>query len=173
MTASENLSIGTIRTSFGVKGWMKLTSHSGEWTHFSDLALVVLEDPRSKRCREYRVEGFQMHHGGGVMKLQGIDSPEEAKTLSRFEILVPRELAAPLQDDEWYLKDLEGLSVLNPEGDRIGRVAGVIESSDDLLEVERDDGSSFLVPFRKEFVAEPDIADRSIVLNADWLADEL
>ena len=166
------LAIGTIRTAWGLKGWVKLSSFSGEWDHFESLDSILLRKPGEDRTREYTVEDFRMHQGLGMFKLAGVDSPEAGKRLAGFEILVPRDLAAPLGRDEWYLGDLTGLDLTDGSDGVYGRIVAVIESADDLLEVERPEGSRFLVPFRTEFVEEPDMSRRCVVLKAPWLAEE-
>ena len=168
----DMIAIGTVRTAWGVMGWLKLNSHSGEWTHFSDLKSVILKARDRDRKREYQVEGFRMQQGGGLMKLTGVDSPEAGKTLAGYEILVPRESAAALNDDEWYLSDLVGLSLVDAAGTTLGEIVGIIESADDLLEIRKSDGKQFIVPFRSQFVEEPDIEKGTLVLTALWLMEE-
>ncbi|MCG8451586.1 MAG: ribosome maturation factor RimM [Spirochaetales bacterium] len=172
MSGTQNICIGAVRTAWGVRGWVKLISFSGEWQHFSDLETVSLRPRKGGVAREYQVEGFRLHHGGGLLKFAGIESPEAAKTLSGCEILVSKEQGAPLQDDEWYLSDLVGLQMIASDGQIFGTVVGVVESADDLLEVERSSGSRFLVPFRKEFVGEPDLENGTVELTAPQLAEE-
>ena len=166
------IAIGSIRTAWGVKGWLKLSSHSGEWDHFASLESVVLRPPRGGRDQRHVVEEFRVLNGQGMFKLKGIDTPEAGKRLANFDIMVPRSDAAPLGEDEWYLSDLVGLTMTDDGGRVLGRIVGIIESSDDLLEVSRDGGGLFYVPFRKAFVAEPDLEAERIVLTAAWLADE-
>lgn len=108
-----------------------------------------------------------------MMKLAGVDSPEAGKHLAGSEILVTQNNAASLRDGEWYQKDLIGLSLVDPDGESFGRIVSVIEAADDLLEIERPDHRRFLVPFRREFVGEPNLTKGLLVLNASWLAEEL
>lgn len=105
------------------------------------------------------------------MKLAGIDSPEAGKTLSGSEILVPKEMAAPLNDNEWYLGDLIGLSLVDDNGNVLGEIVGLVEAADDLLEIKQTDGKQLLVPFRAQFVGEPDLEKRTLVLTAPWLME--
>jgi len=167
----ELIVIGIVRTAWGLKGWLKLKSFSGEWEHFSHLESVNLRSRKSLREREYQVEGFRMLHGGGLIKLAGIDTPEDGKAFAGYEILVPRESGASLNENEWYLGDLVGLSLIDPEGNRIGEITGIVESADDLLDIRKTDGESTLIPFRSEFVGEPDIEKGELVLTALWLMD--
>lgn len=163
--------MGTVGKTFGVHGWMKLHSYSGEWGHFAALDSAVLRRPKEHRRTEYRIEGFRMHRGRGLFKFRGIDTPEEGKRLSGSEILVPREYGAPLKKDEWYLDDLVGLEVRGECGTLHGEVVGLIEAADDLLEVRRPDGTCFFIPFRSRFVSEPDTERGKLTLKADWLAE--
>lgn len=168
----ELIAIGTVRTAWGVKGWLKLASFSGEWSHFAELDTVNLKAVNRNQTREYKVEGFRLQQGGGLMKLAGIDTPEVGKTLAGSEILVPRDHAAQLNDDEWYLGDLIGLSLTDEQGSVLGEIIGFVEAADDLLEIRKPDGSRFLVPFRSQFVGEPDLENGRIVLTAEWMLDQ-
>jgi 16S rRNA processing protein RimM len=165
------IAIGTVRTAWGLGGWVKLSSYSGEWDHFASLKTVSLKSMPSGRIREYVIEGFRFHQGAGQFKFSGVDSPESAKTLSGTEILVSRKDAAALDEDEWYIADLIGLRVLDVDGNQLGQVTSTVSTSDDLLEVETPAGKKFLVPFRKEFVGEPDIERGTLVLTALWVME--
>ncbi len=166
------VAIGTVRTAWGVKGWLKLKSFSGEWDHFSALEKITLRNRHNLRDKDYRVEEFRMLQGGGLIKLAGIDNPEDGRLLAGCELLVPRELGAALKENEWYLGDLVGLALVNPEGTVLGEITGIVESADDLLEIRKTDGKSVLIPFRSDFVGEPDIDKGVLVLTALWLMDE-
>ena len=84
------------------------------------------------------------------MKLSGIDTPEDVKKYSRWEIVVPRDKACPLDENEWYVEDLKRCSlVYYPDGEKtggkgglenggvvVGKITDVMEGgSGDLLEI--------------------------------------
>jgi len=107
------------------------------------------------------------------MRFNGIDSPEEAKKLGGAEIIAGREFAAPLGEDEYYVEDLKGLSVLSQEGVFLGHIREFIEGGGgDLAEIEIPGGKRRLVPFRREFFGPPDFDSQSIVLLSEWILDE-
>ena len=92
----ERLVIGLVRTSHGLKGHLKVHSLSGEVDHFFDLEEVTIR--KNGRERIYPVEEFKLLGEILLMKLRGIDNPEDAKTLAAAEILVSRDQAAPLEE---------------------------------------------------------------------------
>lgn len=53
----DEIAIGKIRTSHGVKGFLKVLSFSGETEHFFDLKEFVLKKKRKDKdtdCRKYK-----------------------------------------------------------------------------------------------------------------------
>jgi len=81
---------------------------------------------------------------------------------------IDRSALPPLEEGEYYYADLIGLPAVDREGNAIGQVIEVENyGAGDLLEIEREDGTRSLIPFK------PGIADlegSKIVLNPDFLA---
>jgi 16S rRNA processing protein RimM len=67
---------------------------------------------------------------------------------------------------EWYHADLIGLRVEYRDGMATGRVKSVANyGAGDILEVERDDGSTVFLPFTKKVVPEVDVEGGRIVVE--------
>lgn len=106
---TEQFVVGIVRSSHGLTGEFKVESTSGEYSHFAGMEEVTLTDGTvSKKCK---VERTSVGTGTLFMKVAEINSPEEAAKYNRWEIVVPRKNAHPLQKDEWYIEDLKGCSV--------------------------------------------------------------
>ncbi len=167
MNASD-IAIGCIRKTHGVKGYLKVMSYSGEWEHFYSLDRITLK--HDGKARSYLVEAVQPHGGEVLLKLEGINSPEEGRPLSGWDIWVPREQAAALRHDEYYHADLEGCEVVL-DGSPVGRVKRIQEAgADELLEIETGNGLK-LVPFNKVFIHKVDIEKKKIELLEGWILD--
>ena len=164
----SRLAIGTIRTSHGVSGFLKVRSFSGEVEHFTRLRQVYIggqADPVP-----YEVEQVLPSKSGEVLlKLKGLDTPEAARRLSGKELWAERQDAAPLKEGEYYLADLAGCRVIHG-GAEVGRIRSVIEGgAADLLEVVDAEGRSFLIPFLSKFVGEVDVQHGTIELMEESL----
>lgn len=165
----EKIAIGNIRTSHGVKGYMKVRSFSGELEHFLKLKEVALR----KDSREifFNVEDIKKQSAGLLIKLEKINSPEEAKKYANWEIWVDRKNAAPLSRGEFYSSDLNDCSLVY-NGEALGTVKAVCDGGIyDLLEVEKTDGKTVMVPFHKEYLGKIDIKTRKIELKVDWILE--
>ncbi len=75
---------------------------------------------------------------------------------------VPREALPPLAEGEYYHADLIGLSVVDTDGAAVGTVVAVENfGAGDILEIEKPDRRTFMVPLIPEAV--PEIGDRVVV----------
>jgi 16S rRNA processing protein RimM len=164
----ERFSAALIGPPFGLKGFVKVRSLSGEFDHLLKLKQVVLKQGDREQVRELEAaEGAPSL----VMKFRGIDSPEAAKTLTGAELLVGRDEAAPLGQDEYYIEDLKGLEVW--EGAEVlGSISDVLEGGGgSLVELQLRNGETRLVPFRDEFFGEVDIEGKRARLLCRWILE--
>jgi 16S rRNA processing protein RimM len=126
--------------------------------------------------RRYEVEETGGTPASFVMKFRGVGTPEAAKLLAGAEIVVPRDGAAPLAEDEFYIEDLRGIRVILGTGEGSAEVVGSIVDVVDggggqLLEVRLNDGSSRLLPFRNEFFGDIDLSAGTAVLRERWMLE--
>jgi len=163
----ERLAIGLIRTSHGVKGNIKVKSFSGETDHFFQLKKVYIK--KGDRFIPYRVESAGGSHSSLLLKLEGIDTREEALCLRGEVLWVDRSDAIPLKQREYYYADLSRCNVYHQEKE-IGRVITVIEGGvSDILEVVTLQGKTIMVPFDEHFIAEINMEEKGIYLNEDFV----
>jgi 16S rRNA processing protein RimM len=90
--------------------------------------------------------------------------------LNGWEIWVPRESAAPLDEGEFYVADLASCSLVC-QGVVVARVVGVVDGAQALLlEVESSaDQKKYLVPFMSQYIGTVDLERKEMELLAPWL----
>lgn len=146
---------------------MRVHSLSGETGHFLRLSEVSLR--KEGREADFAVEKCAEAAGGVLLKLKGIDSPEEARKYSSWEVWVPRDKAAPLKDGEYYFADLCRCALVF-RGERIGDIRSVLETGPAaMLEVLTPGGKSHMIPFVNEHIGEIDLAEGTVELKTEWL----
>jgi 16S rRNA processing protein RimM len=135
--------------------------------------------------KNYKIESIEVGRNRTFIKLCGIDSPEDAKSLLGAEMLVERGNASPLEENEFYIEDLKGLELVDAgqAGEVYGKIVDVIEGAGSLLLVElagetgagaegggaEKKQKTALVPFRSEFIGEVDMKKRTCILLAPWI----
>ena len=158
--------MGAVVKTHGVHGFLRVKSYSGETDHLTRLRQVKVGDSRS--MREYEVEAVRTAGRDILMKLSGVDSPEEGVLLRGADLWVDRSEACPLNDGEYYVADLCGCAVFQ-SGAQVGTVRSIVESgAADLIEITALGGREFFVPFVDEYVGEIDLAQRSICLKEGY-----
>jgi 16S rRNA processing protein RimM len=153
--------VGRVAGAFGVKGEVRITSFTAEPLALVDYRTLLREDGSPGLT----VLGGRVAKGGVVVRTQEIETREQAEAARGLRLYIPRAvLPAPKDEDEFYIADLVGLSVVSPAGEALGRVRSVRDfGAGDLLEIEPPAGDSWWLPFTREAVPEVSIAERRIV----------
>jgi 16S rRNA processing protein RimM len=108
-----------------------------------------------------------------ILRLDGCDRREDAEALRGEELTVPRSVAPPLEEDEWWVEDLVGCAV-HDAGRRVGVVRNMLAlPSCEVLEVTREDGNGeLLVPLVGDAVREVDVEAREIDIDLRFLGED-
>ena len=105
----EFLEIGQIVNTFGIKGMVKIKPFTDDINRFDDLEKIYIEKNNTKK--EYEIEEVKYHKGMVLMKLKGVNTPEEAELLRNYYLKVKREDEPELEEGTYYIVDLIGLDV--------------------------------------------------------------
>ena len=131
--------------------------------------------------REVELIGHWLHKGGIVLHFAGVDSISAAEELAGLVVAIPLAERAKLAEDEVYIGDLIGCTLVDVSG--IGRsgsepvVVGRIEDVDRTagpvaLLVVRGAAGEVLVPFAKSYLRRVDVDGRRVEMALpDGLAD--
>jgi 16S rRNA processing protein RimM len=153
--------VGRVAGAFGIKGEVRITSFTGEPMALVDYKTLLREDGSPGLT----LAGGRVAKGGVVARAREIETREQAEAARGLRLYIPRALLPPVEDeDEFYIADLVGLSVVSPDGAPLGRVRSVRDfGAGDLLEIEPPAGDSWWLPFTKDAVPEVSMAERRIV----------
>ena len=170
----ERIAVGIIRKAHGVRGEASIEPWTDSADRFEELEAVTLVSPDDALTRELRVESVRPHGERALMKFAGIDSPEEVQTLHNWTVEIPADQARALDEDEYFLHDLIGLTLIDAEGRQRGVVTDTYEGGGGiLLHVKRADGKEFDVPFAADLCTEIDVAGRRMVVALPTGLDDL
>jgi len=120
----------------------------------------------------YDLQEGKLHGNGIVAKLKNIDDRTQAETLVRAEIWVAKSELPDLVNEEFYWFQLEGLAVLNIDGEHLGRVMRMMETgANDVIVVQDEiDKQEILIPYvREQVVKQVDLEQQKIIV--DWQKD--
>ncbi|MDR0312933.1 MAG: ribosome maturation factor RimM [Treponema sp.] len=182
---TETFSLAVVGSPFGLKGFVKVKSLSGETSHLESLKDICLKQGNTEKT--VNIEETMPWGGSGqqensgeflLMKFEGIDSPESAKTLTGALLIGDRSQAAQLKEGEFYIEDLKGIEVVATTSDSasgrdiLGHITDILEGGGgELAEIKLLSGESRLVPFRKEFFGDISMEKRQAILLEQWILE--
>lgn len=111
------------------------------------------------------VQNIRLHKGNPLLKLEGIDDMDGALALKGVMVCLPREELIPLEEGEYFLHDLVGLTLLDHLGNEVGPVERIVETGGPpVLAGPGPGGKEFMVPFASGTIEEVDLDGGTIRL---------
>lgn len=161
---TKYLEIGQIVNTFGIKGMVKVKPFTDDITRFDQLEKVFVKHKQTKT--EYEIEEVKYHKQMVMLKLKGIDNPEEAEQFRGSYLLVDREKEEPLEDGVYYIVDLLGLEVYSDEGILLGKVDDIFNTgSNDIYVVKDELGKQILLPGIDDVIKNVDLESGKITVH--------
>lgn len=159
--------LGRLGRPKGLKGWQRLESWTDPPHGIFEYQPWTLRNARGERHSLPQVE-VQPEGGGWLVRLQGVQSREEAALRVGSWVEVPREALPDLPAGEHYRVDLVGLRVRNLQGVELGRVERVEEMPAHPVLVVTGSQERWL-PYTPQHVAQVDM--EAGWLTIDWPED--
>jgi 16S rRNA processing protein RimM len=172
--AQDRIAVGIIRKAHGVRGEASVEPWTDSADRFTELREVTLVSPDEKQSRDATIESVRVHAGRALVKFAGIDAPEDLRALHNWTIEVPAADARELGEDEYFLHDLIGLTLIDGEGRERGVIAEAYEGGGGILfEVKRADGKTFELPFAADLCTNIDLAAKRMTVALPAGLDDL
>jgi 16S rRNA processing protein RimM len=156
--------VGRFGPPFGIKGWLNVISYTDPLTNLADYRPWFVE--RNGAWNEVAVEALKPHRNGFVAQIRGIADRDAAMSIAGRQIGVDDSTLPATGDDEFYWKDVIGLTVEDGRGVVLGQVTGLIETGANDVLVVRSEAGEVLIPFVDQFVTRVDLPNRRLIV--DW-----
>lgn len=164
---TQRIIIGRIGSAFGVHGWLKINS-------FTDPPENILQySPWQIQSKQtwitINIADSKIQSNKILIKLNDCNSPEQAKLYANSEIAIWRDQLATLSDNEYYWSDLEGLSVVNTNGVKLGIVDHLMNTgANDVLVIKG--AKDHLIPYMPGmYIIQVNLHEKKILV--DWDED--
>jgi len=155
--------VGIIASTHGLKGEVKVYPTTSDISRFNGLEDVIVDTGR-----EHLVLGIQQvkfFKKMVILKFKGIDHINDVEKYKGKDLLVTRENAVELGEDEYFIADLIGLKVLS-DGGKTGILVDVIETgANDVYVVDFEEIGQVLIPAIKDCILKVDIEERQMEVH--------
>ncbi len=165
---SDLIEIGKVNGIHGVRGWVKIFSHTHPRENI--LSYATWQLLISGNYRQFHVLNGRKQGKGIVAQLREINDRDTARELIDTPIYIQRNQLQPTQNNEFYWHDLIGLEVKNLQGIVFGHVTHLLATGANDVLVIKNEEKERLVPFTfNHAVIAVDLEGREITV--DWDAD--
>jgi 16S rRNA processing protein RimM len=166
--SSALIELGVVGAPFGVRGWVKLRSHTDPPERILEHRNLQLG--LNGASRTYRIVQSGRSAGQLTVKLEGVDDRDQAQALRGAVVCVPRSELPQRDDRDFYRADLVGCEVVNLSGTRLGVVQHFVETPAHALMVVRGT-REFWVPAVPRHLRRVDLQARQVVVDWDDAAE--
>lgn len=171
---ADRIAVGIIRKAHGVRGEASVEPWTDSPDRFAELHDVTLVSPDETKTRDARIVSTRAHAGRALVKFEGVDSPEDVQPLQNWTVEIAESSARKLDENEYFLHDLIGLTLVDAEGRERGVVIDAYEGGGGvLLNVKRADGRAYEVPFASQICVAIDLAARTMRVDLPAGLDDL
>lgn len=159
--------LGKVGVAYGLEGWLKVTSYTDPMENLLDYSDCYLG--QEQHWQEGHITQGRRHGKGLVAHFQGYDTPEVARNLTGKLIGIPRKILPKPKKNEYYWHDLVGLTVMNLDGQCLGKITQLLDiGPHDILVIRGE--SETLIPFiQGVFVKAIDLDAQT--MTVDWQPD--
>lgn len=158
----KRFEVGQIVNTFGIKGEVKVTPFTDDINRFDSLEKVYVKTKKEEKL--YNIENVRYHKNMVLLKLENVNTMEDAEMLRNAFLEIDREEAIPLEKGTYFIADLIGLDVYTDEQEFLGKVEDIYNTgSNDIYVVKNELGKQILLPGIEEVIKEVKLDDRIIV----------
>lgn len=168
---NELVPVGKIIGTHGIKGLLKVFSYSGniESLTYAESVLLKWQDGA---LREYAVKSVSAHAGGFILGLDGFTDINQVLSLTGSELCLKRCQLPEPGEDEYYWRDLIGLTVNTDQGVELGTLVDIFETGSSDIYVVRGSSKEYLIPAIADVITHVDIPGKKMIITPlDGLLD--
>ena len=157
-TPQEFVAIGEVMGAWGLKGAFRVKPLTDFPERFEPGEAVFLGGVR------HTIESSMWQKGVVVVRLGGIETPEDAAGLRRKTLEIPRGALHELPEGQYYQFEIVGLEVSTTTGKVLGKVTNILNCGNDVYVV-KGEGREVLIPATTDVVKQIDLKKGTMVIE--------
>ena len=122
----KQLQVGVISSTHGVRGEVKVFPTTDDVTRFRQLKKVYLDTGREMLPLE--IQNVKFFKQFAILKFKGIDNINDIEKYRGKSLMIDREDAVDLDEDEYFIADMIGMKVCTEDGSEFGTLKDVMET---------------------------------------------
>jgi 16S rRNA processing protein RimM len=152
--------VGRVLAPRGPAGEVKVEVISDSPARFSKGSVLYLKGQTHRIQRSYRLP-----RGTMALKLEGINSRNEAEGLRDCFLTVSEDMTPPLPEGEYYHFQIIDMSVYTRKLEYLGQITQILPTGSNDVYVVSDEDEELLIPAVDEVIVEVDVAQGTMTVD--------
>lgn len=159
----QYLQVGIISSTHGIRGEVKVFPTTDDPARFKVLKNVILDTGKEQIPME--IQGVKFFKQFVIVKFKGIDNINDIEKHKGKSLLVTRENASPLEENEYYIADLIGMTVFTEDGE-FGVLKDVIETgANEVYVVDSKEHGEVLIPAIHDCILDVNVEEQTMKVH--------
>lgn len=160
----KQLQVGVISSTHGVRGEVKVFPTTDDVTRFRQLKKVYLDTGREMLPLE--IQNVKFFKQFAILKFKGIDNINDIEKYRGKSLMIDREDAVDLDEDEYFIADMIGMKVCTEDGSEFGMLKDVMETgANDVYIIDSLEHGEVLIPAIRECILDVDMDEERMTIH--------
>ena len=160
----KQLQVGVISSTHGVRGEVKVFPTTDDVTRFRQLKKVYLDTGREMLPLE--IQNVKFFKQFAILKFKGIDNINDIEKYRGKSLMIDREDAVDLDEDEYFIADMIGMKVCTEDGGEFGTLKDVMETgANDVYIIDSPEHGEVLIPAIRECILDIDMDEERMTIH--------
>lgn len=160
----KQLQVGVISSTHGVRGEVKVFPTTDDVTRFRQLKKVYLDTGREMLPLE--IQNVKFFKQFAILKFKGIDNINDIEKYRGKSLMIDREDAVDLEEDEYFIADMIGMKVCTEDGSEFGTLKDVMETgANDVYIIDSLEHGEVLIPAIRECILDVDVDEERMTIH--------
>ena len=160
----KQLQVGVISSTHGVRGEVKVFPTTDDVTRFRQLKKVYLDTGREMLTLE--IQNVKFFKQFAILKFKGIDNINDIEKYRGKSLMIDREDAVDLDEDEYFIADMIGMKVYTEDGSEFGTLKDVMETgANDVYIIDSLEHGEVLIPAIRECILDVDMDEERMTIH--------
>lgn len=160
----KQLQVGVISSTHGVRGEVKVFPTTDDVTRFRQLKKVYLDTGREMLPLE--IQNVKFFKQFAILKFKGIDNINDIEKYRGKSLMIDREDAVDLDEDEYFIVDMIGMKVCTEDGSEFGTLKDVMETgANDVYIIDSPEYGEVLIPAIRECILDVDMDEDRMTIH--------
>lgn len=158
------LRVGVVTSTHGIAGEVKVFPTTDDAMRFKKLKEVFVDLGREQLT--LHITSVKFFKNMVILKFREFGNINEVQKLIKKDLMISRDMAVPLSEDENFICDMIGLTTVTDDGIELGKLTDVLQTgANDVYIIETAEGKEILIPAIKQCILKVDLDRQKMTVH--------